>query len=424
MQTMNKDIKIFTDMIEESAIEQIEKISSIDAFKNAKIRIMPDVHAGKGCVCGFTADLGDKVVPNLIGVDIGCAVLVSKLDVADIDFKKLDKVIRRQIPSGTNVNGRDVVGDRRDYAANDCDPKNCWASFTSKEHEHFDKSLMSLGGGNHFCEIDKDKDGCLYLVIHCGSRNFGKKVCDYWQNVAVERAKERAGIREASDFKEQVEEVKRRCIEQGHPELISEEIAKLKAENDEKLKAVEDLDLAWLENEDRDRYIHDMKIAQRWAALNRKMIAERICKAMGWTPIETFDTVHNYLGDDNIIRKSAISARAGEKVLIPMNMRDGSIIGIGKGNEDWNFSAPHGAGRTMSRSKAKDSISMQEYIKSMDGIFTTSVSEETVDEAPMAYKPADKIIEQMSDTVEVIEVLKPVYNFKAPETRSFKKKDK
>lgn len=182
---MNKNVKIFTDMIEDAAKAQIDHIAELDAFKDAKIRIMPDVHAGKGCVCGFTADLGDKVVPNLIGVDIGCGMLTICLGKVDIDFEKLDKVIRRQIPSGMTVNGRDVVGDRRDYVANDCDPKSCIAKFTAKEYEYFDKSLMSLGSGNHFCEIDVDKNGNKYLVIHTGSRNFGKKVCDYWQNIAV-----------------------------------------------------------------------------------------------------------------------------------------------------------------------------------------------------------------------------------------------
>ena len=182
---MNKDVKIFTDMIEDAAKAQIDRIAELDAFKDAKIRIMPDVHAGKGCVCGFTADLGDKVVPNLVGVDLGCGMLTICLGNVDIDFEKLDKVIRRQIPSGMTVNGRDVVGDRRDYVANDCDPKSCLAEFTAKEYDYFDKSLMSLGGGNHLIEIDEASDGTKYLIIHCGSRNFGKKVCDYWQNVAV-----------------------------------------------------------------------------------------------------------------------------------------------------------------------------------------------------------------------------------------------
>lgn len=189
---MNKNVKIFTDMIEDAAQKQIEHIAELDAFKDAKIRIMPDVHAGKGCVCGFTANLGDKVVPNLIGVDIGCGMLTICLGKVDIDFEKLDKVIRRQIPSGMTVNGRDVVGDRRDYVANDCDPKNCLAEFTSKEYDYFDKSLMSLGGGNHFIEIDEASDGTKYLIIHCGSRNFGKKVCDYWQNVAVAEMADKA----------------------------------------------------------------------------------------------------------------------------------------------------------------------------------------------------------------------------------------
>lgn len=408
---MNKNVKIFTDMIEDAAKKQIEHIAELDAFKDAKIRIMPDVHAGKGCVCGFTADLGDKVVPNLIGVDIGCGLLTICLGKVDIDFEKLDRVIRRQIPSGMTVNGRDVVGDHRDYVANDCDPKSCLAEFTLKEYDYFDKSLMSLGGGNHFCEIDVDKDGNKYLIIHCGSRNFGKKVCDYWQNVAVaEMATNELGLTKKEAIKQKITELKA----VGKFSEIKAAIDAISKQYEE-AESKQDKDLAYLESYSRDGYIHDMKIAQRWASLNRRKIGERICKEMGWTMTNVFETVHNYLGDDNIIRKSAISAKKGERVLIPLNMRDGSIIAIGKGNEDWNNSAPHGAGRLMSRAKARETIDLAAYEKSMEGIFTTSVSKDTIDEAPFAYKSSKKIIEQIADTVDVVEVIKPVYNFKASE---------
>lgn len=415
---MSADVKIFTDMIEESAEAQIKHVASLPAFENAKIRIMPDVHAGKGCVCGFTADLGDKVVPNLVGVDIGCGCLAADIGSIDIDFAKLDRVIKRQIPSGMNVNGRDVVGDRRDYVACSCDPKNCQASFTEKELKYFDQSLMSLGGGNHFISIEKsEKTGHCWLIIHCGSRNFGKKLCEWWQDIALKSlAANACGMPRADAVKKAIEEKKAA----GKTDEIQ---AAVKAVND-KYDAEEkllDKDLAWLEGTSKAGYIHDMKIAQRWAALNRKKIIERICKAMGWNIIEQFDTVHNYLGDDNIIRKSAISAYSGQKVLIPMNMRDGSIIALGKGNEDWNFSAPHGAGRLMSRAKARATLLTEDFKKEMEGIFTTTANEDTIDEAPDAYKPMSKIIEQIADTVDVVETLKPVYNFKAAEA-PFKRK--
>lgn len=415
---MSADVKIFTDMIEESAEAQIKHVASLPAFENAKIRIMPDVHAGKGCVCGFTADLGDKVVPNLVGVDIGCGCLAADIGSIDIDFAKLDRVIKRQIPSGMNVNGRDVVGDRRDYVANDCDPKNCQASFTEKELKYFDQSLMSLGGGNHFISIEKsEKTGHCWLIVHCGSRNFGKKLCEWWQDIALKSlAANACGMSRADAVKKAIEEKKAA----GKTDEIQ---AAVKAVND-KYDAEEkllDKDLAWLEGRSKAGYIHDMKIAQRWAALNRRKIIERIRRAMGWDVIEQFDTVHNYLGDDNIIRKSAISAYSGQKVLIPMNMRDGSIIALGKGNEDWNFSAPHGAGRLMSRAKARATLLTEDFKKEMEGIFTTTANEDTIDEAPDAYKPMSKIIEQIADTVDVVETLKPVYNFKAAEA-PFKRK--
>lgn len=213
---------------------------------------------------------------------------------------------------------------------------------------------------------------------------------------------------------EAIEKVKAACMAKGRPDLIPTAIGRVKNLYKEKKNAI-DVDLAYLDGESRDGYIHDMKIAQRWASLNRRKIGERICKAMGWTMENVFETIHNYLGDDNIIRKSAISAKKGERVLIPLNMRDGSIIGVGKGNEDWNNSAPHGAGRLMSRAKARESIDLAAYEKSMEGIFTTSVSKDTIDEAPFAYKPSKKIVEQIADTVDVVEVIKPVYNFKASE---------
>ena len=412
-----RDLKIFTDMIEESAKQQIEYVASLPAFDNAKIRIMPDVHAGKGCVCGFTADLGDKVVPNLVDVDIGCGCLATDVGDIEIDFTKLDRVIKRQIPSGMNVNGRDVVGDRRDYVACNCDPKNCKAAFTEKELKYFDQSLMSLGGGNHFISIERSSNnGHNWLIIHTGSRNFGKKVCEWWQDVALhEQAAKAFPMPRAEAVKQAVEEKKAA----GKMDEINDAIKAVNDKYDAEEKLL-DKDLAWLEGDSKAAYIHDMRIAQRWAALNRKKIADRICKAMGWNVERRFDTVHNYLSDDNIIRKSAISAYMHQLVLIPMNMRDGSIIATGKGNEDWNFSAPHGAGRLMSRAKARATLSTEDFKKEMEGIFTTTANEDTIDEAPDAYKPMEKIIEQIADTVDIVEVIKPVYNFKAAEKPSWK----
>lgn len=412
-----RDLKIFTDMIEESAKQQIEHVASLPAFDNAKIRIMPDVHAGKGCVCGFTADLGDKVVPNLVGVDIGCGCLATDVGDIEIDFTKLDRVIKRQIPSGMNVNGRDVVGDRRDYVACNCDPKNCKAAFTEKELKYFDQSLMSLGSGNHFISIERSSNnGHNWLIIHTGSRNFGKKVCEWWQDVALhEQAAKAFPMPRAEAVKQAVEEKKAA----GKMDEINDAIKAVNDKYDAEEKLL-DKDLAWLEGDSKAAYIHDMRIAQRWAALNRKKIADRICKAMGWNVERRFDTVHNYLSDDNIIRKSAISAYMHQLVLIPMNMRDGSIIATGKGNEDWNFSAPHGAGRLMSRAKARATLSTEDFKKEMEGIFTTTANEDTIDEAPDAYKPMEKIIEQIADTVDIVEVIKPVYNFKAAEKPSWK----
>lgn len=402
-----KNVKIFTDMIEESATKQIAEISQHPAFQDAKIRIMPDVHAGKGCVCGFTADLGDKVVPNLIGVDIGCGMLTVPLGKVELDLGQLDEVIRKVMPSGKNI---DTRPGRYLPEFGDCNPRSCNMKFSAKDLEYFDKSIGTLGGGNHFVECDIDDDGNKYLIIHCGSRKFGKEVCDRWQQRAVELI-----VRGIPSFRDMVDALKAKGL-QG--EELGKEIEKAKAEWMQlRDKAVGNADLAYLVGEDREGYIHDMKIAQRWAMLNRYTIACNILRKFDM--LEKLDgcwtTVHNYLGEDNIIRKSAISAKKGEQVLIPLNMRDGSIIAVGKGNDDWNCSAPHGAGRLMSRAAAKKQISFNDFKKSMDGIFTTSVSSATIDEAPMAYKPAAKILEQIADTVEVVKVIKPIYNFKAAE---------
>lgn len=398
-----KNLKIFTNNIEQEAIDQINTLMEQPAFSDCKVRIMPDVHAGAGCVIGFTADLGDKVIPNIVGVDIGCGMLTVELGKIDIDYARLDRVIRENVPSGFNVH------EGRKIRYNRLQDLKCYREL--KDTRRLERSIGTLGGGNHFIEIDEGSDGKKYLVIHTGSRNLGKQVADYYQRLASE-------------------------LMQGKDELLAKQeklIAEYKAQGrkDEIQKAIAELrrnfkakqldipkDLCYLTGKYRDDYLHDMRICQEYAIVNRWLIAHTICYGMGWglsDLLDSFETVHNYIDDFNMVRKGAISAKLGEKILIPINMRDGCIIGVGKGNEDWNCSAPHGAGRIMSRNKARESISMESFRESMNGIHTTSVCESTIDESPMAYKPMDEIIENIKDTVDISEIIKPVYNFKASE---------
>lgn len=408
-----KDLKIFTENVEQEAIDQINTLLDQPAFADCKVRIMPDVHAGAGCVIGFTANLGDKVIPNIVGVDIGCGMLTIKLGktneedetvadyVTEIDYEKLDKVIRAYVPSGRNVHeGRQVRFDK-------IQELRCYREL--KDTRRFERAIGTLGGGNHFIEIDECGNGEKYLVIHTGSRNMGKQVADYYQKLAVE-------------------------LMQGKDELYAKQerlIADYKAQGrrSEIQAAIKELhrtykpneldipkELCYLTGKYRDDYLHDMQICQEYAQTNRWFIATTILAKMDWIGLECFETIHNYIEfATNMVRKGAISAKAGEKVLIPINMRDGCIIGIGKGNDDWNQSAPHGAGRIMSRHKAREVVSLDEFKEAMDGIFTTSVSAETIDEAPMVYKPMNEIVENIADTVDILEIIKPVYNFKASE---------
>lgn len=395
-----KNLKIFTNNIEQSAKEQIDLLLEQDAFKDCKIRIMPDVHAGAGCVIGFTGNLGDKVIPNIVGVDIGCGMLCVELGNIDIDLEQLDKIIRNYIPSGMNVHEQKV----KDY---DFTQLYCYRELKNKDG-WLEKSLGSLGGGNHFIEIDKDDDNNKYLVIHTGSRNLGKQVAEIYQNKAIEYC----------SYKKEIQEEKNKIIkeykEQGREKEIQQALIEISSKYSGKTKLPKDL--CYVEGKDREDYLHDMRLCQEFAVLNRSYIAYKICKELDILCDNYFHTIHNYINfEDNIVRKGSISARKGEKVIIPMNMRDGCIIGIGKGNEDWNYSAPHGAGRTMSRNIAKKTLNMEEYKKSMNGIYTTSVNEETIDEAPMVYKPMKEIIEHIKDTVKVDKIIKPIYNFKASE---------
>lgn len=398
-----KDLKIFTDDIEQEAINQINELLDQEAFKDSKIRIMPDVHAGKGCVIGFTGNLGNKVIPNIVGVDIGCGMLCVELGTIDLDLEKLDKIIRQFVPSGFEVH------DERKYKFLELQDLKCYREL--KDTKRLERSIGTLGGGNHFIEIDIDENNNKYLVIHTGSRNLGKQVAEYYQELANQLCNYNIG-----EYKEKQQELIKTYKEQDRKQEIQSALIKLREEYKIDHKKIPK-DLAYLEGQYRENYLHDMKICQEFASFNRKNIAIEIMKHLNCAlsfPGNNFETIHNYISfEDNIVRKGAISAKKGEMVLIPMNMRDGCIIGVGKGNDDWNQSAPHGAGRIMSRMKAKETFNLDEYKESMKDIYTTSVNEDTIDEAPFVYKPMQEIIDNISDTVDIIKIIKPIYNFKA-----------
>lgn len=393
------NLKIFTKNIEEQAINQINELLKQETFKNSKVRIMPDVHAGKGCVIGFTGNLGEKVIPNIVGVDIGCGMLCVELGNIDLDLERLDKIIREYVPSGRNIHEfvkmPFFIGNLKCYKE-------------LKELDWLNNSLGTLGGGNHFIEIDVDENDNKYLVIHTGSRNLGKQVAEIYQEKAIKYC----------SYEKEMKEEKQKIIKEykvsGKEKDIQNKLIEISKKYAGKTKLPKDL--CYLEGELREDYLHDMKICQEFAVKNRKEIAFIIMSKMNLDYIDCFETIHNYISfEDNIVRKGAISAKKGEKVLIPMNMRDGCIIGIGKGNDDWNCSAPHGAGRIMSRMQAKETFNLDEYKESMKNIYTTSVNENTIDEAPFVYKPMQEIIDNIGDTVDIIKIIKPIYNFKANE---------
>lgn len=395
------DLKIFTENIEPESTNQIYTLIKQPAFQNCKVRIMPDVHAGAGCVIGFTADLGDKVIPNIVGVDIGCGMLTIRLQDKEIDLPGLDNTIRKYIPSGREAHeGRMVRFDKIQELF-------CYREL--KNAKWFERSMGTLGGGNHFIEVDVDVEGYKYLIIHSGSRNLGKQVADYYQNLAIEIMQ---GKDKLYDMQEKlISEYKA----QGRRKEIQQAIKELHQKFNPNPLGIPK-ELCYLTGKYREKYLHDMKICQEYAELNRNTMADIIIKQMGFTEVERFQTIHNYIEyDTNMVRKGAISAKNGELLLIPINMRDGCILGKGRGNDDWNQSAPHGAGRLMSRTKAKEIVKMDEYIESMSGIFTTSVDKNTIDEAPMVYKPIDEIVNNIGETVEIISIIKPIYNFKAGE---------
>jgi len=387
----------YAKVVEDEAIEQIRRMCDYPMTEGSRIRIMPDVHSGKGCTIGTTMTITDKAVPNVVGVDIGCGMYTVNLGKGDIDFLKVDAAAH-YIPSGRNVwEGRKEHFDLTDLT--------CYRQL--KDSKRLVRSLGTLGGGNHFIEIDEAKDGTKYLVIHSGSRNLGKQVAELHQKLAVNLS------RGYGSYLEKRDEIIRTYKEEGRKEEIQAALKQLKWEVYEGDTPMPE-DLCYLSGKYLEDYLRDVEICQAFARRNRELMAEILIERAGLTAGESFHTIHNYIDtDEMILRKGAIAAHKGEKVLIPINMRDGSVIAVGKGNPEWNFSAPHGAGRLMSRTKAKDTLSMEEYKKAMEGIFTTSVNEETLDEAPMAYKSLEDIIDVIEGSVDVIEVIKPVYNFKA-----------
>ena len=394
--------KVFTDNIEIEAVEQVVNLLNQEVFKDSKVRIMPDTHAGKGCVIGFTSTFEDKVIPNLVGVDISCGMLCVNLGKININLSDLDKFINDNIPSGMEVNqdknGLLFVNDLMRLKCHDY----------LKNTDRILLSLGTLGGGNHFIEVSKNDKDEYFLIIHSGSRNLGKQVATHYQNLAIDSLIKIGKDNYLKEVDLKVSELK----EQNNQLKIPQEIKDIRKKYNFDISS----DLAYLEGEDLINYLHDVKICQHYASTNRRLMAIKILDFLNIFDenIEFIETIHNYIDVENkIIRKGAVSAKEGEKLIIPINMRDGSLLCVGKGNDDWNNSAPHGAGRLMSRSKARQSVDMEEYIDSMEGIFSTSITEETKDESPFAYKSMDEIIENTKDTVNILSILKPVYNFKA-----------
>lgn len=385
----------YATVVEDEAIEQIRRMCDYPMSEGSQIRIMPDVHYGKGCTIGTTMTISDKAVPDVVGVDIGCGMYTVNLGHQEIDFEKLDEVCHA-IP-----HGNDVWNER--HMKFDLTRLECYRQL--KDSKRLERSIGTLGGGNHFIEIDVASDGTKYLVIHSGSRNLGTQVAGIYQQLAIDLNK---GI---EPYLEAREELIRTYKEQGRRGEIEAALKQLKWD---KQAMTIPMDLCFVYGKYLDQYLHDVEICQEFALLNREKMAEIILKECGLTATDGFHTIHNYIDTkEMILRKGSIAAHKGEKVLIPINMRDGSVLAVGKGNPEWNYSAPHGAGRIMSRSKAKSTLNMEEYKETMKGIYTTSVTTATIDEAPMAYKSLEDIIDVIRDSVDIIEIMKPIYNFKS-----------
>ena len=397
IQGLHNTALCYTPALEATAAEQIRSVCDQAAFAGCKIRIMPDVHAGKGCTIGTTMTIRDKIVPSMVGVDIGCGMETVRLAEKEIDFAALDALIRKEIPCGENIR-------REEHPLNNeinlyqlrCSP------YVSIERAK--RSIGTLGGGNHFIEVDRGENGDLYLVVHSGSRHLGTQVCQYYQDQG--RLAMWGGARH------QIDELIAEYRSAGRWQEIQSAIDELRREHPISIPK----DLAYVEGKLFDDYIHDMRITQHFAVLNRKAMTDVILRGMGLTKVEEFTTIHNYIDTEKmILRKGSVSAEAGEKLLIPINMRDGSLICVGRGNEEWNCSAPHGAGRIMSRKQALAQLSMEEYAAEMEGIWSSCVVKNTLDESPMAYKPLDEIVSEIGPTAEIVERIRPVYNFKAAE---------
>ena len=393
----NKAI-VYASNAEPEAVEQLRTLCDMEIYKDCKIRIMPDVHAGAGCTIGTTMTIDKAITPNMVGVDIGCGMETVMIKEKQIDFEKLDELIRKQIPSGMNVRSR---------KHENADKTRVFELRCIDKVEHLEKELKaigSLGGGNHFIEVDKDEEENLYIVIHSGSRHLGKEVADIYQAKACQQTN---GV-----TKEEINRMINELKSQGRQKEISEKFAEIK----QMVKNDIPKDLAYVTDDLFDDYIHDMKIMQEFADINRKTMMEIIIKGMGLTIIDQFTTINKYIDTDQmILRKGSVSAKKGEKLLIPINMRDGSLICIGKGNPDWNCSAPHGAGRIMSRHEAFRTLSLDEFSRQMEGIYTTTANIRTLDESPMAYKDMKDIVENITPTADIIKTIKPIYNFKADE---------
>lgn len=384
--------KIFTDNVEASAVAQIIELCNQPFVQDSQLRIMPDVHAGISCVIGTTMTLHGRVVPNLVGVDLGCGVSATKLLVASPDLAKLDQTIRVRVPAGFAT--RNTPHDRLEQTRLD---ELCCLSVINRRRA--DLSVGTLGGGNHFIEVDRDSAGAYWLVVHSGSRNLGKQVAEHYQSAAVKQVR--------TNRIQTKQELVDRLRAEGRTDEIYD--ANKAAKNDRIPPH-----LCYAEGDLYDDYLHDMAIAQEYAQQNRDAMADEIVRAMGWEVTDQFTTVHNYIDvESKILRKGAVAAYAGQRLLIPLNMRDGVLLCTGKGNADWNFSAPHGAGRLMGRGAAKRALTVEDFRTAMNGIFTTSVGYGTLDEAPGAYKPAAEILAYIGDTVDVLDTWKPVYNFKA-----------
>lgn len=389
--------KVYTDILDEGAASQIETLCNQDFVEGSKIRIMPDVHAGAGCTIGTTMTITDKVVPNLVGVDIGCGMETIRIRNKRLELQRLDKLIYEQIPSGFEIR-------KKPHPYNEQIDLTQLRCLKAVKLARAEKSIGTLGGGNHFIEVNKDEEGHLYIVVHSGSRHLGIEVAKYYQEAGYKQLNRN----DQSDLEALIARYK----SEGRDKEIQNALKKLK---NQVLTAVP-FALAYVTGDLFKDYIYDMKIVQQFAELNRKAIIAEIVKGMKLDIEEQFTTTHNYIDTDTmILRKGAVSAKKGERLLIPINMRDGSLICVGKGNEEWNYSAPHGAGRLMSRAKAKQSFTLSEFKKQMKDVYTTSVNKETLDECPMAYKNMEDIVNNIGPTADIVKMIKPIYNFKAGE---------